>query len=139
MLTHDTPNKVARNHVAQVKRQPRISWTELRECVPYFCAKQNSLRKGYVQTQRVCSLIWAKATAYAKARIFSSLFYPIPFSPCSPFYICFSLFNHIVWFTAQKYRKKENRHLHSIACNYMVQFQKNPLHRNGMASIAKTK
>ena len=121
MLTHDTPNIVARNHVAQVKRQPRISWTELRECVPYFCAKQNNLCKRYVQIQRVCSLIGAKA------RPFSSLFPLSPFLPfpCSPFQICFSLFNHIVfWFTAYKYRKKKKRHLHSIAFNYMVQFQK---------------
>ena len=31
---------VASNHIAQVKPQPRISWTESRECAPYFCASR---------------------------------------------------------------------------------------------------
>ena len=39
-LTHDKPNIVLSNHVAQVKRQPRISWTESRECGLYFCASR---------------------------------------------------------------------------------------------------
>ena len=31
MLAHDMPNIIPSNHVAQVKRQPTISWTESRE------------------------------------------------------------------------------------------------------------
>ena len=36
MLTHDTPNIVVSNYIAQIKGQPRISWTESRECAPYL-------------------------------------------------------------------------------------------------------
>ena len=47
MLTHDTPNIVASNHVAQVKRQPRTSWTESR-VRSILLRKQDSLHKGYL-------------------------------------------------------------------------------------------
>ena len=43
MLTHDTPNIVVGSYVAQVKRQPEISWTESRECAPIFVRIQNNM------------------------------------------------------------------------------------------------
>ena len=46
MLTHDMPNIVKSNHVAQVKRQLRISWTESRECALYFCASRIACAKN---------------------------------------------------------------------------------------------
>ena len=45
MLTHDTPNIEVSNYVAQVKGQPRTSWTESRECTPYFCASKTACAK----------------------------------------------------------------------------------------------
>ena len=45
MLTHGTPNIVVSNYIAQVKRQPGISWTESRECAPYFAQRQQPMQR----------------------------------------------------------------------------------------------